>query len=166
MDEITLEKFRCIRNANYHEDFERFYAGWHKRLMFLVVFLGTTALGISIVSDSKWALAATFVATISGLIDLLWDVDGKARLHSSLRRRSYDLLARIEAGEDTKRIKVEFMHLVADEPPPMHAANAIAFNAAVDALGRPPDQKYVLTIWQRAVRHWYPFEANAFPERS
>ena len=79
------------------------------------------------------------------------DVDGRARLHSDLRRRSYDLLARLEAGEDIQQIEVEFIRLVAAEPPPMHAVNALAFNAAVDALARPPGQKYVLTWWQRSL---------------
>ena len=163
MTPIELAKFKCIRNAAYHEDWERFYERWHKVLMAVVVIVGTFSIGSSLTSENYLATIGTAVAVLAGLIDILWDVDGLARLHSDLRRRSYDLLARLEAGEPVQRIEVEFIRIVAEEPPPMHAANALAFNAAVDALGRPPEQKYVLKPWQRRIRHWYPFRPNEFP---
>jgi hypothetical protein len=163
MTPLERAKFKCIRNANYHSDLERFYARWHKIFMFLVVALGTAAIGSAVTHDNIYATVGTGLAVLAGLVDLVWDVDGRARLHSDLRRRSYDLLARLEANEDIRAIEVEFVRLVGDEPPPMYAVDALAFNTAVDALGRPPGQKYVLAMWQRWVRHWLAFRSNQFP---
>ena len=163
MTPLERAKFKCVRNAAYHADWERFYGRWHKILMFFVVAFGTAAIGSTATTDNWLATAGTAVAVFAGLVDILWDVDGRARLHSDLRRRSFDLLARLEGGEDVQRIEVEFVRLVAEEPPPMHAVNALAFNSAVDALGRPPGQKYVLTPSQRRMRHWREFRPNQFP---
>ena len=165
MSEEELIKFSCLRNAAYHEDFERFYTRAHKVLMFLVVALGAAALGVAVLYDSKFGLVFTFFATIAALVDLLWDVDGMARLHASLRRRCYDLLARLESGEPPDKLSVEFLRLVTDEPPPMYAVNALAFNTAVEATGRPATQKYVLRPWHVLFRHWLSFSERDFPER-
>ena len=132
-----LMEFRCVRNAAYHEDREMHYARIHRLLMFVVVAVGTASIGASLVHDNLWATAGTAAAVLAGLIDLLWNVDGMARLHSGLRRRCFDLLARLEAKEPLDRLQAEYIRIIADEPPAMHAVNALAFNAAVDAMGRP-----------------------------
>jgi hypothetical protein len=158
----ALVEFRCIRNAAYHEDREMHYARIHRFLMFIVVAVGTASIGASLALDSRYANAGTAVAVLAGLVDLLWNVDGMARLHSSLRRRCYDLLARLEANEQLEGIRAEFIRIIADEPPAMNAVNALAFNAAVDALGRPPEQKYKLGFWASLLRHWLRFQPNEF----
>jgi hypothetical protein len=157
-----LIEFSCIRNAAYHEDMEAFYARWHRIFMFVVVALGTASIGASLRLDSPYANIGTAIAVLAGLIDLLWDVDGNARRHSNLRRRCFDLLARLEANENLDGIKAEFVRIVADEPPAMHAVNALAFNAAVDAMGRPPGQKYKLDWSQTFFRHWIRYQPNQF----
>lgn len=162
MTEKERIEFRCVRNAAYHEDLEAFYAGWHRKFMFVVVAVGTASIGASLALDSPYANVGTAVAVLSGLIDLLWDVDGMARRHSSLRRRCYDLLARLEANEKLEGIRAEFIRVIADEPPAMHAVNALAFNAAIDAMGRPPGQKYKLAFWQYWLRHYWRFQPNEF----
>jgi hypothetical protein len=158
----ALVRFGCTRNAAYHEDMESFYAKWHRFLMFVVVVVGTLSAGASLARDSRTATIGTAIAVLAGLTDLLWNVDGMARLHSTLRRRCFDLLARLEADESLAGIKAEFVRIVADEPPGLNAVNALAFNAAVDALGRPPDQKYKLNWWQSTLRHWIRFQPNQF----
>jgi len=157
--------FSCTRNAAYHEDMEAFYARWHRFFMFIVVAVGTASIGASLVKETThWATAGTAIAVLAGLVDLLWNVDGMARLHSTLRRRCFDLLARMEADEEIKGIKAEYVRIIADEPPAMYAVNALAFNAAVDALGRPPDQKYKMTECQTFWRHWFRYQPTDFPE--
>lgn len=159
-----LIEFRCIRNAAYHEDMEAFYARMHRFFMFVVVVIGTVSIGASLAKENEWATLGTAFAVLAGLIDLLWDVDGMARRHSTLRRRCFDLLARLEANESVDSIRAEYVRIVADEPPAMHAVNALAFNAAVDAMGRPKEQKYRLEPWQILFRHWRRFQPNEFPE--
>lgn len=159
-----LMRFGCIRNATYHEDREMHYASVHRFLMFIVVAVGTASIGASLVQDNLFATAGTAAAVLAGLIDLLWNVDGMARLHSSLRRRCYDLLARLEAKESLDGLNAEFLRIIADEPPAMHAVNALAFNAASDAMGRPKARKYKLGFWAMLLRHWWRFRPNEFPE--
>jgi hypothetical protein len=158
-----LVEFRCVRNAAYHEDREMHYARMHRVLMFLVVVVGTASIGASLAQENKIATIGTAVAVLAGLVDLLWNIDGMARLHSSLRRRCFDLLARLEANESVDGVRAEFVRIIADEPPAMHAVNALAFNAAVDALGRPKSQKYELAFWKILLRHWRRFKPNEFP---
>jgi hypothetical protein len=148
MTERQRIEFRCVRNAAYHEDFEYHYARAHRVLMFVVVAVGTFAAGMSLATwlsqthDSIYPVLGTSGAVLAGLIDLVWDVDGRARLHASLRRKCFDLLARLRAGESEDNIDAELIRTYADEPPTKHAVNALAFNAAVDAMGRPGWQKY------------------------
>src|SRR5262249_61124470 len=51
----ALFKFNCIRNAAYHEDREHYYASVHRRLMFIVVALGTLSIGASLAHENIWA---------------------------------------------------------------------------------------------------------------
>jgi hypothetical protein len=168
LTEAELLQFRCVRNAAYHEDWEYYYARVHRTLMFVVVFGGTLSIGASLAiylsqgHDNIWPVAGTLAAVIAGLVDVVWNIDGLAREHGILRRRCYDLIARSQAGESPASLQAAFTRIVADEPPAMHAVNALAFNAAVDALGRPIDQKYVLRWWQIWLRHWLRFRPNEF----
>jgi len=137
--------------------------------MFVVVLSGTAAFG-TIAQSAGFAKWATFVATLAGVVSLVFELDTKARLHASLKGRMFDLLARCETAlarsetaKDCADLDAEMTRTYADEPPTMHAANALAYNAAVDAMGRSPGRKYDLKPWQILLRHWWPFRANAFP---
>ena len=85
--------------------------------MFLVVAVGTASIGASISHENFWATAGTAVAVLAGLFDLLWNVDVLARLHSGLRSRCYDLLARLEAGGSPATIRTELLRIIGEEPP-------------------------------------------------
>jgi hypothetical protein len=148
----------CLRNARYHEDRERFFARIHRTAMFVVVASGTATFA--------WLKAAPYFAaviTLAGLLDLVFDISGKARLHASLRRRVYDVLAQTE---DPKRsiegLREQAVRIYADEPPCMHAANFIAFNGAMDVLHRPHAFKYKIEWYHRLLRHVWPFASTQF----
>jgi hypothetical protein len=134
--------------------------------MFVVVLSGTAAFGAIVRQGSALASFFAFVATAAGVADLVFDLDGRARLHNSLKRRCYDLLARLDLKEEPDHLRAALTRMYSDEPPTMHAVNSIAFNAAVDAMGRPPEQKYLLQPWQILLRHWWPFRANEFSTES
>jgi hypothetical protein len=88
LTEAEKVQFSLLRNATYHEDRASFFAGVHRFLMFLVVALGTGAFGASLAGgEERWHVAISVfagVATLAGLIDLLWNVDGNARDHTRL----------------------------------------------------------------------------------
>lgn len=161
---IDLTRFRCLRNAAYHEDRERWFVGWHKLLMFIVVLSGTTAFGaVMNAGGNKLAMWASLLATVAGVADLVFELDTKARLHAKLKGRMFDILARCEVAQDCRDLDMEMTRIYADEPPTKHGVNAIAFNAAMDAMGRPVGEKYDLQPWQILLRHVWPFRANEFP---
>src|ERR1019366_2552960 len=113
-DEFVVE---CLRNARYHEDRERYFARIHRTAMFIVVASGTATFA--------WVKAAPYLAgliTLAGLLDLVFDISGKARLHASLRRRVYDILAQAEDPTRTiESLREQTVRVYADEPPCMHA---------------------------------------------
>jgi hypothetical protein len=148
----------CLRNARYHEDRERFFARIHRTAMFVVVASGTATFA--------WLKAAPIFAgviTLAGLLDLVFDISGKARLHASLRRRVYDLLAQAEdSTRSVESLREQAVRIYADEPPCMHAANLIAFNGAMDAFHRPHAFKYKIEWYHRLLRHVWPFASTQF----
>jgi hypothetical protein len=166
LTEAGKVQFSLTRNATYHEDRASFFAWAHRFFMFLIIALGTGAFGASLTGgDERWHLFITIcagIATLAGLIDLLWNVDGNARDHTRLRSRCYDLLARLDANEPPALIRQEFLRLVGEEPPAMYAVDALAFNRAVDAMDRPKGQKYVMSAWDVFIRNVWRFRPNQF----
>lgn len=148
----------CLRNARYHEDRERYFARIHRTAMFVVVASGTATFA--------WIKAAPFFAgliTLAGLLDLVFDISGKARLHASLRRRVYDILAQVEdPARSIESLREQAVRVYADEPPCMHAANIIAFNGAMTALHRPHSYQYKIEWYHRWFRHVWPFASTEF----
>jgi hypothetical protein len=148
----------CLRDTRYHEDRERYFARWHKFAMFVVVVSGTATF-------ANWASLPWIgaVVTLAGLLDLVFDVSGKARLHASLRRRVYDILAQL--GDPNRKLdplREQLVRVYADEPPTMHAANMVAFNGAMEFLHRPREFQYVLKFRHRIFRNIWSFASTEF----
>jgi hypothetical protein len=158
LDDRTAFQIECLKNARYHEDREIFFARIHKLTMLIAVLGGTAAFAFV----SQFKIFAGLV-TIAGVTDLVFDVSGKARLHAALRRRVYDLLAQSEdASRDLAALKEQAVRIYADELPCMHAVNALAYNAAMQAFGRPEKYQFPVSVWHRALRHWWPFTVDDF----
>lgn len=126
--------------------------------MFVAVASGTATFA--------WLKAAPYFAgliTLSGLLDLVFDVSGKARLHASLRRRVYDLLAQAEDPSRTvEALREQAVRIYADEPPCMYAANLIAYNGAMEFMQRPHVHLYKIEWHQRFFRRWFSFASTKF----
>jgi predicted Fe-Mo cluster-binding NifX family protein len=148
----------CLRNARYHEDRERFFARIHKIAMFFVVASGTATF-----AWIKGAPIFAAVITLAGLLDLVFDISGKARLHAALRRRIYDVLAQSEdSTRGLESLREQAVRVYADEPPCMHAANMIAFNGAMQSFHRPHEHLYKIEWYHRLLRHVWPFASTRF----
>jgi hypothetical protein len=149
----------CLRNVHYHEDRERFFARLHKIVMFVVVSAGAATFAPL---QHKYWIAASII-TLAGLVDLVFDVSGKARLHASLRRRIYDILSEAQDNSvDLTKLRRRAIDVYADEPPCMHAVNALAHNAAIAAFERPPKQQFKISGWQRFWRNVWPYPSVIF----
>jgi hypothetical protein len=148
----------CLRDTRYHEDRERYFARWHKFAMFVVVVSGTATF-------ANWASLPWIgaVVTLAGLLDLVFDVSGKARLHASLRRRVYDIMAQMEdPSRPLQPLREQLVRVYADEPPAMHAANMVAFNGAMEFLHRPREYQYKLKLRHRIFRNLWSFASTDF----
>jgi hypothetical protein len=157
-----------LRNACYHEDRASYFASVHRWMMFCVVLTGSSAfVALAGFLPDWWKLQSLALAgpigAVIGLIDLVFDPTGKARLHDRLRRESILLLADVQDC----RIAVEKLdgaltRLYADDPPTMHAVNALAYNRAMEAHGRDRDDLLKVGFWARAFRHLRSFDVDSF----
>lgn len=127
--------------------------------MFTVVAAGTAS--FAPIKGASPILAG--VITLAGLLDLVFDVSGKARLHASLRRRVYDVMAQVEdETRSLSQLQEQAVRIYADEPPCMHAVNAVAYNAAMAAFGRPEQYQLKLEWYHRVFRHVWSFGSTDF----
>jgi hypothetical protein len=97
-----------------------------------------------------------------GFVYVVFDVRGKAGLHSGLRKQIYGVLADANGDETLSNLERRLTLIYADEPPCMYAVNALAYNRAMASYGRPA--QFLLEIGWRAnfVRHIWPFTASTF----
>ena len=164
---VDLIRFKCIMNAEYHADRERHYSALHKLMMFLVVIVGFAAFGFELgdIHFAGLSLApfCTFIAGTAGTIDLVLDVDGKARLHASFKIHYVDLRSRLDSGQKLEDAELELIRTSADEPPVVHPVIEFAHNTAIDIMGLNKDQQFDLGRMQILLRHLWPY--NSIPTR-
>jgi hypothetical protein len=124
--------------------------------MALVVLCGTAAFA-RFFPDNQWIGLLTAAL---GLSDLVFDLSGRARLHASLRRQCYSLLADLEAGGEVKAIKARLIASYGDEPPQNGTVNSFAYNAAMLSMDRPARHLVKIGGWRRFFRHWISDDAD------
>jgi hypothetical protein len=95
MDKAVWDlKFEAIRNAIYHASRRRFFELLSRFLSFCVVVSGTVAVANVAKWDPRWPAAG---AAVIGALQLVFDFNGRARLHENLQRRYFELVAEIDA---------------------------------------------------------------------
>ncbi|MER9638348.1 hypothetical protein [Mesorhizobium sp. M0228] len=166
MRELSKINFDALRNAIYHSSRCNYYDFLNRLMSLLVVAAGAGAVADFEKFFASPALLA-FVATMAGLFQLVFDFGGKARTHEFLQRRFYELTADIAEAEKPTTAKVRdweatLNRLYAEEPPPMRAMDAIAYNAAAESLGSDKSKRIDVTWWQSLNRHWYAFNGASF----
>jgi hypothetical protein len=127
--------------------------------MFVVVASGTAALSPF---THSYPFLFPAITTLTGLIDLVFDVSGKARLHAALRKQIFGVLADADGSSDINALERRLTLIYADEPPCIYAVNAVAYNNAMISYGRPRKHFMKIDFWPRFLRNWWPFAANSF----
>jgi hypothetical protein len=115
------------------------------------------------VSPALIALTSSFIVTVAGLADLVFDFSGMASRHGVLRRASYSLLA--QSGDESRtlsRLQEEMDRVYAEEPPTMHGVNSVAFNNTVASLGHEEKKQLRIWPWQKAFRNYVSFASTRF----
>jgi hypothetical protein len=161
-------EFDAIRNAIYHGARRGFLDFLNKVLSFVVILSGATAVGdfgakLGFGSVQFYA----FIAAIAGALQLVFDFGGRAQAHAYLQRRYHELSAKMvevpdPTPEQSASWDAELRRIYSEEPPPMRALDAIAYNAACESLGKHSGRVRV-TWYQSLFRHFYPFNQSDFP---
>lgn len=130
-------RFHATADAAYHGMREGFLGGVHRALMALVLIGGTTSFAaLTEQIAPAWQQGAAVLVVGAAIIDLIFDLSGKARTHARLRARYHQVLARLHlCGDvDLPALQAELQAIYAEEPPGHRMVQALAHNAAVDAM--------------------------------
>lgn len=131
---MTEFRFICFMNARYHAAREAFLDSSHRWLMFGVILFGSLAV-VEVVGAvggvapfRNGSLSA--LAAIMGALDLTFDLSNRARQHSLMKRRYYELLADVELGVKNLTEGNACLHRYsAEEEPAYYALLESAHNA-------------------------------------
>jgi hypothetical protein len=163
-------KFNATRNAMYHSWRKAFLDFWNRIFSLIVIVAGTAAaadLGGRIgFADSIQYLA--FLAALAGTLQLVFDFGGMAREHDFLRRQYYELLAQMAEEQNPPESVIakwerDLFRLYADEPAPMRALDALAFNATVEAFGIAGSKRVKVAWYQVLLSQFVAFNRAEFP---
>jgi hypothetical protein len=92
MSEELNPKFDALRNAIYHSSRRRFFELLNRSLSFLVIVSGTAAVANLEVLEPRWWAA---LAAIVAALQLVFDINVRARTHELLQRRYFDLMLKL-----------------------------------------------------------------------
>ena len=162
--EIKDIRFDALRNAIYHSSRRRFFELLTRSLSFLVVVSGTAAVANLKMIEPRFMAA---LAAIIGAIQLVFDFGGRARLHEKLQAQYFQLISAIDGtvnptDADRAKWEAQLSLIYADEPPPMRALDALAYNKACDSLGYSGSVRIPVKWWQALFRHIYSFPDTQF----
>jgi hypothetical protein len=168
-------RFDALRNAIYHTARGRWLHTVNRFLNFLVIVLGAAAVGkiaeVYIVQEYWIEGAIVIVATIQ----LVFDFGGRAATHVFLQKRYYDLLSEmevvvnIESATARRKWSSRLLTIAGDEPIPMLALDAVAYNAALNARIYDPVElekcQLHIPLWKRLLKHFFTFQGSTFLPR-
>lgn len=170
--ELDNIRFNVLRNALYHSNRRRFFERVNRGLNFLVVMLGTAAVGsFSTLLELDPRFLGLAVAAV-GAFQLVWDVGRQARDHQSLQRDYYFLLAEIEqsmspGAEEIAKWQSQMIRITADEPPVLRAIDAKAYNDAIDALGKfDASERLIVPVWHRFAGLIFSFDGHEYKKKN
>jgi hypothetical protein len=161
-------KFDALRNAIYHVSRRNYFDLLSRILNFLVVILGASVAGKAAHVVHVPETALEFGVLLVATAQLTFDFSYRARTHEILQKDYYNMLAEIELDPtpDQKRYDAKLYTIAADEPMPMRALDALAYNAALDATTSDPEIKRNNRLWipktHRLLRHILVFHAHEY----
>ncbi|HFD16300.1 MAG TPA: hypothetical protein ENJ38_08360 [Rhodospirillales bacterium] len=169
-EDLQAIRFNVLRNALYHQARRRFLERVSRILNFAIIMLGTGAVAAAIPRFGVSAWIGVAVAAI-GALQLVYDFSRRAAEHASLQRDYFRLLAEIEEKEtadpgDIARWRAAMLRLSADEPPVLKAVDAIAYNAAADAMELPEGERLLVPMRVKAIAHLFGFDDHRFVKRA
>ncbi len=164
-------QFECIADTAYYVMRETHFARMNRWLTGAQTLLSTGAVA-SLLAEGAWAVTVTagLAGAVSGVILLVLDPAGAAREYRILRSRVMAITRAIVVDptgpREVRMLASKRLEVAADAPPVLRALQAIAYNAAVDALYSredAPSQRLAVTARQRWCAQWRGFWGVNFP---
>ncbi|QDL97540.1 hypothetical protein FLL57_09570 [Rhodopseudomonas palustris] len=165
---ITAAKFDALRNAIYHVARRQYYDGLNRLLNFLVIILGAGVAGKAaslIEVRDLWLEIGVLVAATA---QLAFDFGYRARTHEILQKKYYEMIAEMEVDDasDLKKWNAKLYTIASDEPMPMRALDALAYNAALDATMSDPvlkaEHRIYVPFIHRLFKHLIAFNGHEY----
>ncbi len=164
--EIEAIAISCLTNAHYHASREAFLDTTHRWFMFGVIALGTAALVDIFPSEKKdWIKGfCSAGAAVLGALDLTFDLSNRARMHSMMRRRYFELLANVREGTKTpNEARVCIERFSGDEEPPYEVLFLACWNRAQESVYGNTAIKYKITRWGLATKNLFRRPGARYP---
>ncbi len=156
--DVEAISISCLQNAHYHAGREAFLDTVHRWFMFGVVALGAAAL-IDVFPDNRkeWLKALCSAgAALLGALDITFDLSNRARVHSMMRRRYFDLLADVREGKKTPtEARVCLERYSGDEEPPYRVLLLACWNLAQTGVYGSNASSFEITKWGLATKNFF-----------
>jgi hypothetical protein len=157
----------CLMNARYHAAREAFLDAVHRWIMFGVIVFGAgAAVDLLAASQEAYWLKGLLGAgaAILGVIDLAFDLSNRARAHSLMKRRYFELLADVVEGrKPTIKAQACLNRYSADEEPAYHTLLLASWNAAQEMSYGDGAYEYDISAWDRFWQNVWRFEGKKYP---
>ncbi len=156
----------CLTNAHYHAGREAFLNSVHRWFMLGVIALGAAALiDIFPTAQKEWLKGLCSAgAALIGALDLTFDLSNRARAHSMMRRRYFDLLADVREGKKTPdQARVDMERYSGDEEPPYQVLLLSSWNQAQRSVYGNKAHSFVLTKLALMFKNFFRRPGTTFP---
>jgi hypothetical protein len=171
-----LDEFRvaCLMNARYHASREGFLDSVHRWFMFAIIVSGASVIldfigaipdfsSVAITAKSLVKAALASITVVLAASDLAFDLSNRARTHSMMKRRYFELLADVLDGDITvESANAKLNRMSADEEPAFHALMSASFNAAQEMVYGGTGGHYKLTRYELFFKNVFRFEGTKF----
>lgn len=157
----------CLMNAQYHAAREAHLDFIHRWIMFGIIVVGAGAITDVVSKDLRWLSGALGIATaILGALDLTFDLSNRARTHSMMKRRYFELLADFNEGyKKLSDVQACIHRYSADEEPVYHALLKLSWNSAQEMVFGDDADQYKIPVCHRYFKNFFRFEGNEYPVR-
>lgn len=153
--------FDLARNMRYHAAREAWLSFCSRSIKALSLITSAGAVAALLGRLDQPMLAATLAAfvVVLQMVDLVFDLPARARLHATLRQRFASLnSALIGCGDEADRLRTIFQEMVAiygEEPPAFNVVDAISWNGALRSCRSDISAADLIPItrWQRLTQH-------------
>lgn len=172
-DKLWLLKFGIEASTRYHEARRARLEGY-SALVKVISIVGSVLAFVGLSGqypdipyvEVTVAIAVAVVAFVN-LLDLVFNVDGRARLHTDLYRRFKYLQEKLSREEDNWNLHLnewvaDAQAIRVDEPPTFYALYVGYFNLAVEKFGADSQYKRSITKTQHLLRHFRRYQPQDF----